>query len=563
MSAVHPRPTLPGDRHVRFAQDWDDHWERSPFASASRVGPPSVDSIAAETEKKAPSDDEGGRKGDRDVLAVPSAVTRLEGPTAPTGLLSVKQQLAAAENDDESAHVLYSRFLQKLGQVLQASASSVDPSQTMIDLGIGAPMAADVHSWFLKEVRIDKPAVKVRRGGSCAGLCENAIVKLPIVSNIQPHDHVDATALVNPDSSEIDWDVEIALSRQALAVQYDPKPRTEKVEVLLTGSTGFLGGGILRALAKDDRVIRVHCVGVRRKGLSDRKLAVESEKISIYYGDLWMPQLGLSEEDFWSLAEKVDVIVHNGADVSFLKRYETLRKPNLQSTKDLVVMALRHRIPFHFVSTGGIAHLTGLERLDEVSLEGFPPPTDGSDGYVASKWASERCLENASQQLGLPVWIHRPTSITGEGAPSMDIMQNVLASCISTKSLPLMEEEGWKAKFDFIHVDEVARRIIWHAFERPSGNDDDGRTPSSGARNHLSFVHLCNDKKLTWAELKEKLETENGLTLEPLPLDEWLEQAMDAGLSELVASTFEEVTRIDADDAVMFTELGRAPRAYD
>lgn len=563
MSAVNSRPRVTGENYDCAAQGWDDLWKRSPFSLASWAGPPSVDPIAAEAEEKAPSDDEGGRKGGRGVLALPSAVAQLGDSTAPTGLAPVKQQLAAAEEDDESAHVLYRRFLQKLGQLMQASASSVDPSQTMIDLGVDAPVAADIRSWFLKEVRIDKPAAKVRRGGSCAGLCENAIIELPVVSNSQPDDHADATALGNPDSSDIDWGVEVALSRQALAVQYDPKPRTEKVEVLLTGSTGFLGGAILRALAEDDRVTKVHCTGVRRKGLSDRKLAVESEKISIYYGDLWMPQLGLSEEDFRSLAEKVDVIIHNGADVSFLKSYGTLRKPNVQSTKDLVVMALRHRIPFHFVSTGGIAHLTGLERLDELSLEGFPPPADGSDGYVASKWASERYLENASKQLGLPVWIHRPTSITGEGAPSMDVMQNVLASCIATKSLPLVEEEGWKAKFDFIHVDEVARRIVWHAFERHGDNNDDGCTPLIGAGNHLSFVHLCNDKKLTWAELKEKLETENGFTLEPLPLDEWLERAVDAGLSELVAATFEEVTRIDADDAVVFTELGRARRAYD
>ena len=72
--------------------------------------------------------------------------------------------------------------------------------------------------------------------------------------------------------------------------------------------------------------------------------------------------------------------------------------------------------------------MTGAPTFAEVSLASHPPPQGFKDNYAASKWASEVFLEKAAKALdgSLPIWIHRPSSITGEGVPDLDIMHNMM-----------------------------------------------------------------------------------------------------------------------------------------
>ncbi|KAJ5992495.1 hypothetical protein N7451_008219 [Penicillium sp. IBT 35674x] len=93
------------------------------------------------------------------------------------------------------------------------------------------------------------------------------------------------------------------------------------------------------------------------------------------------------------------MIIHSGANRSFFSTYDQVQAINVQSTKELPLMSAaslrdhRRVVPFHFLSG------TEAATIEHAS--------DGSEGYVASKWASERFLGKYSDQLRFPVHVHR------------------------------------------------------------------------------------------------------------------------------------------------------------
>ncbi|OKL55704.1 hypothetical protein UA08_09050 [Talaromyces atroroseus] len=70
-----------------------------------------------------------------------------------------------------------------------------------------------------------------------------------------------------------------------------------------------------------------------------------------------------------------------------------------------------NRMSIHYLSIAGVAMFAIGDTFDEVSASSTPPPTDGGDGYSASKWANERFPERVNAVFDLPVWIHRPSGI--------------------------------------------------------------------------------------------------------------------------------------------------------
>lgn len=321
----------------------------------------------------------------------------------------------------------------------------------------------------------------------------------------------------NPSSVPgIDWEAETAPLNLPTCIPNTPHERP--LTVILTGATGFLGRALFRELESSDDILHIHCVAVRQKALS-----IKSNKATLHYGDLALPLLGMTEEEARLVFEDADVIIHNGADVSFMKTFESLRLPNVTSTKELVRSTVHRGIPFHFISTAGVAHLSGRDAFDEVSVAPYSPSRDGTDGYVASKWASERYLERVSEQLGLQVWIHRPASITGEGAPPMDIMQNVIKFSQNLRAVP--DLAGWNGFFDFIDVRTVARDIV-----------DSVLVSMQTKEQFVDYIHHSGELVISVQDIKNYLEKTTGYKFRVLPMKDWTEEAMKIGLHELVAA---------------------------
>lgn len=120
------------------------------------------------------------------------------------------------------------------------------------------------------------------------------------------------------------------------------------------------------------------------------------------------------------------MIIHNGAQLSFLKMYESLRDANDGTTKALVEIVSPRKVLVHFVSTDTVGKLVGGDSLVPGSLVEFSPSSEFKGGYAASKWVSELLLVKVGREAGLPLVIHRPSSITGDATGEADVVANVV-----------------------------------------------------------------------------------------------------------------------------------------
>ena len=359
--------------------------------------------------------------------------------------------------------------------------------------------------------------------------------------------HVDAAASPTIKTA-INWIAVTSLDK-SLFEQAPPSPRSRPIsksglEVLLTGATGFLGGYILQELVADERISVVHCVAIRlSNGATSRNLAVDSPKIVKHYGDLGAPRLGLSKEAFGNLSRNADRIIHNGADVSFLKAYSTLEKTNMGATKELARLSAARKIPFHFVSTAGVASFVEGDELPEIFISDHRPPVDGSGGYAASKWASETYLEQCSKQLDIPVWVHRPSNILGAGAENVNMTANVIEYSLRVGATP--ETPNLRGNMQFVEVEEVGRGLVDSLFSRQEG---------------AQVFHHCSDDKVKMSNLKPYLEKKYNRKLLSLELSTWVEEAKTKGLPQGNATMMTEVLRNADTQAVMKTLSRRSKR---
>lgn len=302
---------------------------------------------------------------------------------------------------------------------------------------------------------------------------------------------------------------------------------TPKV-VLLTGATGFLGGRILRYLVESDRVMEVHCVSIREDGMGNRRhVAIESGKVVEYTGDLTDQSLGLRDPEFNFLANNIDLIIHCGAEVAYLRTYQSLRAVNVLSTRTLCELAIPRKIPMHFISSGVVARFTDFSILPELSVVGNLPPSGTSYGYAASKWVSEAILERMNVDQSLPVCIHRAASMVGDGAPDLDLITALVRYSRLLKAVPTSETTN--GYFDLIEVDEVAKGVTEQALDphwSPGVQLGQIRPPQ--------FVHHCRHTKLDASQFRKYIENDSGIEFEELGLQSWLSRALERGLSPLI-----------------------------
>ncbi|CRG82771.1 hypothetical protein PISL3812_00117 [Talaromyces islandicus] len=331
-------------------------------------------------------------------------------------------------------------------------------------------------------------------------------------------------------TSSVNWLVEIDagdLSEWAEPQKMATLARNKSsLTVVVSGATGFLGRAIVHQLQGLGNVGQIHCVAVRNpESDAARHLEQLTDKVVLHAGDLSLPFLGMLEEEARLLFSEADVIIHNGADVSFMKPYESLRAPNLGSTKELVRLVAPRQVPFHFVSTAGVGLLAGKDVVEECTISS----TDAAssllhvDGYIASKWASETYLENITHRTGLPVQIYRPSSITGDGAPALDILHNVLQFSRQMRAVPEMTR--WRGHLDLVDVHLVARELVNRAI---------GAEPLEESL--IKVFHLSGEQVIPVEDAKRHLEKETGYRFRTLSIDGWVVEAERLGLHPLVGA---------------------------
>ncbi|MDT0454465.1 amino acid adenylation domain-containing protein [Streptomyces sp. DSM 41527] len=295
-----------------------------------------------------------------------------------------------------------------------------------------------------------------------------------------------------------------------------PQVLNKPTDVLLTGTTGFLGAFLLRELLRTTDA-DVHCLvraedggrarqrieaTARRYGVWDEETA---RRIRPVVGDLSAPGLGLAAQEADRLAHTMDAIYHCGAAVNLVYPYEQLKAANVDGTKELVWLADRSgRAPLHYLSTVGVfaappAH-GGAARETDVT----GPAGQLRQGYTQSKWVGEQIVLKAAA-AGLPVTVHRPSRIAGDSRSGAcqtdDYLWRVIKGCVQAGAYPA----DARVMIDLVPVDHVSAAVVALSHD-----------PRAIGRVH----HLVNPHPVPLSEVLGHVRA-FGYELAGLPFTEW------------------------------------------
>jgi amino acid adenylation domain-containing protein/thioester reductase-like protein len=245
--------------------------------------------------------------------------------------------------------------------------------------------------------------------------------------------------------------------------------------IFLTGATGFLGAFLLQELLAHTQAT-IHCL-VRAE--SDRegqqklrqnlerytslKSGIQSgdeARILPVLGDLSQPLLGISAQHFQQLADKIDVIYHNGAFVNLIYPYTALRAANVLGTQEILRLASQVKTkPVHFISTLDVFQSSAYAGADKWLEQDNLTHCHGLyNGYAQSKWVAEK-LVMAAHDRGIPTCIYRPGMIVGHRQTGVsktdDLMSRIIKGFIQLGSAPDLD-----LKMNLTPVDYVSRAIV-------------------------------------------------------------------------------------------------------
>ena len=238
-----------------------------------------------------------------------------------------------------------------------------------------------------------------------------------------------------------------------------------------------------------------------------------TERIVPVCGELAEPRLGLSAEQFDSLAATIDAVFHNGAYVNFVYPYQILRAANVAGTKEILRLATQTKVkPLHFVSTVSVFDSPEYATAGTIN-EDQPLIALGSlqGGYAQSKCVAEKLVREAGRR-GLPIAVYRPGRVTADadtGAESLtDYTTLLLRLCIEMKTAPSSDD-----RVDMTPVDYVARAVVGLALRREAM----GKT-----------FHLINPRAVPLRDVYRAIRT-CGYELQEVPPDEWRTRAIQWG----------------------------------
>ena len=258
-----------------------------------------------------------------------------------------------------------------------------------------------------------------------------------------------------------------ALLRETADDAFAPSPET----VLLTGATGFLGAHILCELIKSG--CTVYALVRSRERLFARlddyfgPALKNDPHLLVVAGDIEKRDLGLDEETYGELCKSVDSVFHTAANVRHAGAYETLRRTNVEGTKNVIAFCLAANAVLQHTSTvslhgaATVIETTEHAVFDEDILD--IGQHVGENVYIRSKFEAETAVLMARKQ-GLKANIYRIGNLTwrrSDGLFQENAADNgFLRRLHAILKLGLYHENMEKYPMDLTPVDDCAAAYV-------------------------------------------------------------------------------------------------------
>jgi thioester reductase-like protein len=239
-------------------------------------------------------------------------------------------------------------------------------------------------------------------------------------------------------------------------------------------------------------------------------------------GDLAQPLLGLDEERFYELSDRIDTIYHVGAWVNIIYPYIALRDANLRGTHEILRLASTIKIkPVHYISTLGVFEASGYFGRKKPIQESESLLDCGVvyGGYCQSKWIAEKTIEAAIAR-GIPATIYRPGLIAGHSQTGASNSQDLFCRLIQ-----YFTHLGCAPKLDTVMdvtpVDYMSQAIVHLSRKEESLGE---------------IFHLVNPQPLSWNEIFEKINA-IGYPIELMEYSGWVKR-VEAANSDFTEQVF-------------------------
>lgn len=312
----------------------------------------------------------------------------------------------------------------------------------------------------------------------------------------------------------------------------DSRIYTQK-HILLTGSTGYLGSHILYELLKRPEST-VYCLvrplagysdpfdrlaGVMARYYGEGMKELLQKRVVVIQGDLEQEGLGLSPADRQLLDERLDSIIHCGAEVKHFGDAEYFTRVNVKSTERLLALAKGKECirRFHFISTLGIPEELALGgRWDDfISSTGYEANVSVENVYTQSKLEAEMLAVKACEVEGVPVTVYRVGNLScrsDSGMFQQNIDNNAFYRMLKAMIL-LGAAPKAKCYVDLTPVDYAGEAIVSLALHQGSA----GR-----------MFHICNPVQLAYEEMVSYFQA-YGYDITFMDLKEYEAWLLDAG----------------------------------
>ena len=258
--------------------------------------------------------------------------------------------------------------------------------------------------------------------------------------------------------------------------------KMDKISVLLTGATGYLGGYLAKHLSKKSDIDLQCLVRPRKDGKDD---LLTNLGIKVIYGNL------LNPESYQQVLNEVDVVIHAATFATLYNHVEEERKLFFEPTKNLIQKCVDYRVSkFIFTSGGGVLGF-GLQNADESLTRkrlSFWP-------HQLNLIQIEELLESYKQESTIKTVIIRPGFYIGEGGGEHSMVRGI-AQGLRDGQLPYIQ--GGKSVISVVSLYDVAEAFYLATTSKKSDGE---------------IFHISSGEQVTMKEIIDFIAKKLGYTL--------------------------------------------------
>lgn len=334
-----------------------------------------------------------------------------------------------------------------LSKLLNLDAEAIDDTAFLSSLGLDSLSASKLSSMLNAEFGVKMTQLQLLGPVSMGAL--RSVVAEATSGSVEAD--VEAIVAVDyaPDVDRLDQEAKVGETVEPFDVS-KIEPSNDKLRVLVTGGTGYLGSTVLATILEklpkanvtalvndatpEQGAKRLHAVFTKNK-LDSAPLA----RVSVVNGNVTKQHLGLSQNEWDRLAEDVDLIVQAHGKADHMGGYQSLVSVNTYSTSQILKLAAtaKPKALCYMGSTNmWITALDGSTDAgvvrEDYDLQQLSKGLQG--GYQQSKWVSEMMI-NRARERGQTALIVRPGTLGGKadqatiGQAQDSFMARFVAGC--------------------------------------------------------------------------------------------------------------------------------------